>query len=236
MNSPVNSQTQFTTPLGPTSQTTSQSQAATTNNMFAKKNLNQLKPIDSVDSVSGLLDGPMQAEANGPSKAFISQNKKFSNIVESDVDLSSPKYKSNNEKTNFEYNFIKNDNDNVNISRPNSNNIRAPITPIIKHYEKTNINNTSPISTNSISMKLDPHPASHLKSFENYNDKNDQHHSSSSTNNSSSKSNRTSNENQKFNGKLFVDYFSFFKGLDSIFLFRTLYFLLLWLKDKNERT
>lgn len=195
LNSPVNSQAQFTT-----TQTTSP-----TNSTFSKKNLNQLKPIDSVDSVSGLLDGTTQAEATGPSKAYSSQNKKFSNILESEFDSrsSSPqKNVSNNDKKSFDYNNIKNDNDNVNTSKSISTNNRPPITPIIKHYEKSNSN--SPLSHNFISMKLEPHPTSYLKSFENFKDQNDPiNHPSSTTNNIASiQSNRT-NENQKFNGKFF---------------------------------
>jgi hypothetical protein len=194
----VNSQSQFSTPLGSTTQSTSPSQAAA----FAK-NVGQLKAIDSVDSVSGLLDRPVQAEANGPSKVFTNQNKIFSNIVETEVD-SSPKHDSSSSKKNFEYNNIKNDNDNVDISKPISNNVtRAPITPIIKHYENKNSNhNSSPLSTNSISMKLEPHPTALLKSFEKYNDQMDQHHSSSITNKDSFVRTNRTNENQKFNGKL----------------------------------
>lgn len=190
MNSPVNSQSQLTTPLGSTTnQTTAQS------SIFNRKSLNQLKPIDSVDSVSGLIDGTSLTQSDA---------KKFSNIKEVDND-DSPK--SSKEPSKFEYNFLKNDNDNLSSHKseaPSSK--RPPITPIIKHYENTNKNNNennSPLTASSISMKVEPHSPTHLRSFKNYDEQNEKH-SNNSINNSP---NRTNNPTTKFNGNFFKAFF-----------------------------
>jgi 1-phosphatidylinositol-4-phosphate 5-kinase len=205
LHSPVNSQFQLTTPLGTTTQKTF-SPALQTNPTSPTnfKNFNQIKPIDSVDSVVGLMDSQQAGDnpnTTSLSKSYInSQSKKISNIEElADTESSlseTNKYTSNdndNDNNNKKYfDNINNDND---TSRQGGGTNRAPITHIIKHYEnkphylEEKKRSNSPLSTKSISMKLEPHSPTQLRSFRNYD--REQHLPTSSSNNSPNKFNDT---------------------------------------------
>ena len=141
-----------------------------------------------MDSVAGIMEATDVTNLNN-------NVKKFTNIEE--IDSDSPKSNPDKEKKTFEYNYVNNDNDNLDM---NNKAQRLPITPIIKHYENTNkTNNNSSLSVNSISMKLDPHSSTHLKSFKTYDldeQRKDQQHLTNSSSNSPTKT----NPEAKFNG------------------------------------
>ena len=172
-----------------------------------------------MDSVSGLIDATaLNSEVS--TKTLISRNK-FSNIEEVESidsvaivttmtrnDRAQSNNKLNKSNTNFDYSNINNDNDN---SDTNSRMPRTPITPIIKHYENIpdNSNKTrrsaSPLSTNSITMKLEPHSPTRLKSFKNYDNTNDDQYNQINCSNVLPSPHHNHNHHQtnaKFNGKL----------------------------------
>lgn len=145
-----------------------------------KQNLKDLKSIDSMDSVAGLLT---TSESKNKLNNY---NSKFSNIVESsdDVPISIQKLpavsSSLEERRNLKthphttdyLNDTRNDNDNVNTITNNSSSTtttlrRSPITPIIRH-DNTNKTSNQQLATSSISIKLETHSPTHLKSFNNY--------------------------------------------------------------------
>jgi hypothetical protein len=141
-----------------------------TSDSFNRKNLNNLKPIDSCDSVSGII-------TSSDSKNRLNSIKidKVDSLKETESD------NTNELATSFNYSNNKSDNDV--IEKPNEPQItRIPITQVIEHYTNStndsknlqfeknsnsnnNLNKNSPLSTSSISMKLQTHSPTYLKSF-----------------------------------------------------------------------
>jgi CCR4-NOT transcription complex subunit 7/8 len=201
---------------------------STTNSSSYRQNIRDLKAIDSVDSVSGLLT---TSESKNNLKQIFNNNKnsnnitnKFSNIdeneivnnsnelIEKPISISTSNNFSINNNNNNDKNIkldylndIKNDNDNIyNLNQQQSlqqYHRRSPITPIIRHYNDKSPNNQQPqLHTSSISIKLETHSPTHLKSFNNYTTLNTTEYDSSNFKNTQ-QSNSSNQSPSKFNGK-----------------------------------